>query len=85
LPETWFAAEHPATALKEAAELGQFSSKTGRPAGRGGIAGNEWQQGCTRRMRFTSGVILRLEDRGVAGFRFRHFRTTAQRIGENQI
>lgn len=35
-------------------------------------------------MRFASGAIRRLEDRGVAGFQFRDIRTITQRIGEDQ-
>ena len=50
----------------------------------GGIGWNEWQQGWTRCKRFASGAIQRPEDRGVAGFRFTHLRTTTQRLGEEQ-
>jgi hypothetical protein len=83
LPEAWFAAEHPATAFEEA-EVGQRSSKARQAVGRCGNAWNERQQECTRCLRSASGAFRRPEDRGLAEFRFRHPRTTAQRLGEDQ-
>jgi len=76
LPESRFGAEHPAAAIKEAA-LGQRWSKGGQPACPGGIGWSGAQRGCTRCMRFGGGAIQRAEDRGAAGFRFGHIRTTA--------
>jgi hypothetical protein len=69
--------------LKRRRSLGNIEAKQDDPLVAAALPGM-WQRECTRRLRFTSGVILRLEDRGVAEFRFGHTRTTAQRIGEDQ-